>query len=81
MPFIKGAWIDISRGDERYHDYFCCPTHGLMNNLPEDLTINPYYSCGLSKGRKIQDWDYPYRPNIIIPDWCPLREKKMEGEK
>jgi hypothetical protein len=92
MVFIKGAWIELWPGDERFYDYFCCPEwHCVVHQHHEEF--NPATGigekhdppmwvtvhCDLAGGREIpfNEEDYLHG-RIIRPDWCPLRRPPVE---
>jgi len=76
--FIKGAYIELCRYDDRYNEYYCCSERNLFVNIPEDRTIEPFYSCGKFNQKKICDMydvDGSKVLDVKIPEWCPLKQR------
>lgn len=79
MVFIKGAWIELWPGDDRFHEYFCCPEYQQLCKSHLDENHRPQMwitlHCGLTHDEReipFNEVDYAHGA-IIRPDWCPLR--------
>ena len=90
MVFIKGAWIQLWPGDDKFYEYFCCP-NGHLNQTAhietwDASTIPPTgekhdppcwvtFHCSKESMKEIpHDILKDRQFEIIRPPWCPLRE-------